>query len=90
MFVDGDDRHDHAVLGQMLAVANDDFLDLFERAGIDADASRRHRLAAIGGVVGEFDRLAVFDQQNFSGNRAHRMRQRGVAEQLAVFAVDRE
>ncbi len=77
VLVDGNDRHDDAVLGEVLAVANDEFLDLFERAGIDADASGGHRFATVGGVVGEFDRLAVFDQQNFFGDRADRVRQRG-------------
>ena len=73
----------------MLAVADDDFLDFLERAGIDADAARGHRFAAVGAVFGEFDRLAVFDQQDFLGHRANRVRQGGVAEELPVFSVNR-
>jgi len=41
MFVDGDDRHHDAILGEMLAVANDELLDFLKRARIDADASSR-------------------------------------------------
>ena len=88
MLVDGDDRHDYAVLGEMLPVAYDEFFDLLERPGIHAHAPRRHRIAPVRGVFGEFYRLAVFDQENFPGHRAYRMRQRGVPEQLAVFPVN--
>ena len=78
MLVDGDDGHDDAVFGQVFPIADDDFVDFLERARIDADAARGDRLAAVGAVVGEFNGLAVFDQQDFLGHRADRVRQGGV------------
>jgi hypothetical protein len=88
VFVDGDDGNDDAVLREMAAVADDDFFDLFERAGIDEDAAGGDGIAAEGAVFGELDGLAIFDKKNFFGNDAELVGERGVAEEMAVFAVD--
>ncbi len=53
-------------------------------------AAGGNRVAAEGAVFGEFDVMAVFHQQNFAGDDAELMCERGVAEQVAIFAVDRD
>src|SRR5579872_6113390 len=72
----------------MLAIADDEFLDLFERAGIDAHATCRHRLATVRTVIGEFNCLTVFNQENFSGDCAYVMRKASMAEKLTIFSVN--
>ena len=76
VFVDGDDGDDHAVFGEVFAVADDDFFDFFEGAGIDQDASCGDRIATVDAVFGEFDALAVFEKKNFAGD-ARRVDGRG-------------
>src|SRR6266566_8248414 len=88
VFVDGDDGHDDAVFGEMLPVANDELLDLFERAGIDQNAARRKRLPAISPLSGKFNWLPIFDEQDFSRHYAKLMRQGCVTKQMPVFAMN--
>jgi hypothetical protein len=88
VFVDGDDRDDDAVFGEMLAVADDDFLDFLKGAGIDADAAGGNGIAAEGAVFGKFEGVAVFENQDFAGYAAKLMGKRGVAEEMAIFAVN--
>src|SRR2546425_1285988 len=88
VFVDGDDRHDDAVFGEVLPVANDELLDLFERAGIDQNAARRKRFPAISALSGKFNWLPIFDEQDFSRHYAKLMRQGCVTKQMPVFAMN--
>src|SRR5260370_653442 len=88
VFVDGDDGDDDAVFGEMLAVADDDFFDFLEGAGIDADASGGHGIAAASAILGEFEGVAVFENEDFAGNAAELISERGVAEEMAVFAMN--
>src|SRR5229473_3261594 len=87
VLVDGDDRHDDAVFGKMFSIADHDVFDFFERTGIHADASCGHRIAPVRAVFREFNLLAVFDEQNFSGHHAQLMRESGVAEKMPKLAV---
>ena len=88
VLIDGDDGDDDAVFGKMLAIADDYFLDFLEGAGIDADAARSDGIAAADAILRELDRLAVFEEEDFAGDAAELMSERGVAEKMAVFAVN--
>src|SRR5579885_117796 len=88
MFVDGDDGDDDAVFGEMAAIADDNLLDFLKRAGINEDAARGDGIAAESGFLGEFDDMAIFKEQDFAGDDAEGMRERGVPEEMAVFSVD--
>src|SRR4029077_4901667 len=88
VFVDGDDGDDDAVFGEMLAVADDHFLDFLEGAGIDADAAGGYGVAAEGAVFGKFEGVAVFENQDFAGYAPKLIGKRGVAEKMAIFAVN--
>ena len=75
----------------MAAVADHYFFDFFERAGIHQHASGGDRLAPVRAAIGgEFDGLAAFQQENLAADGAELLGQRGVAEELAVFAVNRD
>src|SRR5258707_14583537 len=87
MFVDRDNGDDDAVFGEVLAVADDGFFDFFEGAGVDTDAAGGHGIAAEGAVFSEFDRVAVFEDEDFPGDAAELISERGGAEQGAIFAV---
>src|SRR6266850_4544895 len=87
MFIDRNDRHDDAVFGEMFAITDYDVFDFFERTGIHAHASCGHRIAPVRAVFREFNRLAVFDEENFSGHYAQLMRESGVAEKMSELAV---
>src|SRR6266852_2531835 len=87
MFIDRNDRHDDAVFGKMFSIPEYDVFDFFERTRIHADASCGHRIAPERAVFREFNRLAVFDEENFSGNHAQLMRESGVAEKMPKLAV---
>ena len=80
VFVDGDDGDDDAVFGKMLAVADHHVFDFFERAGIDTDAACGYWIAAANAIRGKFDTLAVFQEEDFSGDAAELMGKCGVAE----------
>src|SRR6516225_2136702 len=71
----------------MLALADHRFFDFFERSGINQNAACRDRIAPAHAVLREFDILTVFDEQDFAADYVQLMRQSGVAEQVAVFAV---
>src|SRR6266850_5599970 len=88
MLIDRDDRHDDTIFGKMLSIADYDVFDFFERTGIHAHASGGYRIAPVRAFLGEFDRLAVLDQEDFAGHSAKLMRERGVAEKMPVFAVN--
>src|SRR6266850_7770842 len=88
MFVDRDDGHDDPVFGKMFSIADHDVFDFFERTGIHADASCGHRIAPERAVFREFNRLAVFDEENFSGHHAQLMCESGVAEKMPKLAVN--
>ncbi len=64
------------------------FFDFFEGAGIDEGAACGDGIAAIGAVFGEFDLLAVFHEQDLAATRSELMSERGVPEQMAIFAVN--
>src|SRR6267143_2119654 len=87
MFVDRDDWHDDPVLGKMFSIADHYIFDFFKRTGIHAHASCRHGIAPERAVFREFDLLAVFEEQNFSGHHAQLMRESGVAEKMPKLAV---
>ena len=70
VFVDGNDGDDYAVFGKVFAIADHYIFDFFEGAGIDADAACRDGIAAADTVLREFDALAVFEEENFSGDAA--------------------
>src|SRR5713101_3500385 len=89
VFVNGEDGDDDAGLREVFAVADDDVLDLFERAGVHANAARGYRFGARRAFLGELDGPAVFDEQNLTGDDAELMGQGGVAEELPVLAVNR-
>src|SRR6202035_1512991 len=72
----------------MLAVANDDFLDFLEGAGIDADAAGGYGIAAVGPVFGEFKGVAIFEDEDFAGDAAKLIGERGVTEEMSIFAVN--
>src|ERR1700756_1422753 len=89
VFVDGDDGDDDAVFGEVLAITDDNFFDLFEGAGVHEDAPGSDGIAAIRAVFGELERVAVFENEDFSGNAAKLIRERGVAEEMSILPVDR-
>ena len=70
VLVDGDDGNQDAVFGKVFAVTDYRFLDFFQRAGIYQDTACSYGVAAIGAVFCEFDDLAVFHQENFTGDAA--------------------
>src|SRR5712675_1794081 len=72
----------------MLAIADDDFFDFLEGAGIDADAASSYGIAAMSAVFVEFKSLAIFEEQNFAGDAAELVSERGMAEEMTVFAVN--
>ncbi len=88
MFVDGDDGDDDAVFGEVAAIADDGLFDFFEGAGIDEGAAGGDGIAAVGAVFGEFDLLAVFHEQDLARYDTELMRERGVTEEMAIFAVN--
>src|SRR5882672_10966439 len=88
VLVDRDDRHDDAVFGKMFSIADYDVFDFFKRTGIHAHAACGHWIAPERAVFCEFNLLAVFDKQNFSGHHAQLMRESGVAEKMPKLAVN--
>ncbi len=90
VFVDGEDRNDDAIFGEVAAFANYDLFDFFERAGIDQNAAGRNGIAAAGAVGCEFKDLAGLHEENFAGDGVELLCERGVAEKLAVLAVERD
>src|ERR1700676_1486310 len=88
LFVDGDDGADEAVFGKMAAIADDDFFDFLEGAGIDENASGGDGIAGESAVFVEFEEVTVFEEQDFAGDAAELVSERGVAEEMAIFAVD--
>ena len=68
VFVDGDDGDDDAVFGEVPAVADDNFFNFFERAGIDARTTGGDWVAAVGAVFGEFDDWPSSMKQDFAGD----------------------
>src|SRR5205814_2992414 len=87
VLVDCNDRDDDAVLGEMFAFADDNFLDFFQRTGIDENATGGDRFAAEGAIFVEFDAMAVLEEKDFAGDSTDLMRERSVAEEMAKFAV---
>jgi len=69
VLVDCNDRDDDAVLGEMFAFADDNFLDFFQRTGIDENATGGDRFAAEGAIFVEFDAMAVLEEKNFAGDQ---------------------
>src|SRR5882762_1413373 len=72
----------------MLAIADDDFFDFLEGAGIDANTPSSYGIATLGAVFVEFKSLTIFEEQNFAGDAAELVSERGVAEEMTVFAVN--
>src|SRR5437762_9681175 len=71
----------------MFAFADDNFLDFFQRTGIDENATGGDRFAAEGAIFVEFDAMAVLEEKDFAGDSTDLMRERSVAEEMAKFAV---
>jgi hypothetical protein len=90
VFVDGDDGDDDAVFGEVAAIADDGFFDFFQRTGVDKSAAGGYGVAAIGALFGEFDLLAVFHEQDFARDDAELVGECGVAEEMAIFTVNRD
>ena len=75
----------------MPAVADHHLFDFFERAGIHQHASGRDGLAPMRAAIGrKFHRMAAFQQENLAADCAQLFSQRRMAEQLPVFAVNRD
>src|SRR2546430_10899633 len=72
----------------MFAFAVDNFLDFFQRTGIDENSTCGDRFAAEGAIFVEFDAMTVLEEKNFAGDCADLMRERRVAEEMAKFAVN--
>src|SRR5580692_224791 len=72
----------------MFAIANDDFFDFLERAGIYEDASSGDGIAPGDAVFCKFDALAIFEKKNFAGDDAELMSEGGVAEEMSIFTVN--
>src|SRR6266404_5556969 len=76
-----------SILPVCLSIANHDVFDFFERTGIHAHAARRNGVPPVRAVFREFNLLAVFDEQDFSGHHAQLVRESGVAEKMPKLAV---
>src|SRR6267154_1269319 len=72
----------------MLTIADDDFFDFLEGAGIDADTASSYGIATMGAVFVKFKSLAIFEEQNFAGDAAELVSERGVAEEMTIFTVN--
>src|SRR6267154_1812577 len=72
----------------MLAIADYDFFDFLEGAGIDADTASSYGIAAVGAIFSEFEGVTVFKEQNFSGDAAELIGEGGVAEEMTVLTVN--
>ena len=87
--VDGQDRHDEAVLAEMPAVADDDLSDdVGIGAGVDQDAADRGLAHAPRAQFVELQNVAALDHDDLSDRALHAAGQFGVALELAVFAVN--
>ena len=65
LLVDGDDDHEHAVVGEGSPVAQDDVADIADRQPVDVDVAGGDRGGAPRGAVGEeLDRRAVLDDEH--------------------------
>jgi len=72
----------------MFAVADDHFFDFLERSGVNESAPSGYGIAAEGAVFVEFEAVAVFKKQDFAADAAELMGKGGVAEEMAVFAMN--
>src|SRR5690348_1098480 len=90
IFVNRDDRHHNSIFRQMLPVADYYLFDFFERAGVDAHAPRRHRLAFKRAAFRrKFDGLPGIQQKDFATDRTNLFGKGRVLEKLAIFAMHR-
>src|SRR3972149_4539915 len=91
LLVDGDDDHEHAVVGEGPAVAEDDVPDLADRQAVDEDVAGRDRGGPPGGAVGqELDRLAGLDDEHVLRRDAGLDRQAPMLDLHPELAVDRD
>ena len=86
--VDGDDDHDHALLGEHAAVAQDALADVADDA-VDVQVAGRHPSDRGQSVVGELEHVAVLAQQHVVVGDTHRPPEPGVGDEMAILAVDR-
>ena len=87
--VDRDDDHHHALLGQLLAVAQHAVPDVAHRA-VDVDVAGGHLAVAADPLGVQLDHVAVLAQQHLGRVQAHGEREAGVVHHVAVLAVDRD
>src|SRR5690348_6973989 len=90
MFVNGDDGNDDAVFSEMAAIADNKFLKFFERAGIHAHTADRNGITAECAGSREFNRMPGFNEHDFARDATDLMRERRMAEELAVLAMNRD
>src|SRR5206468_832950 len=85
--VDGDDHHDHPLLGQHLAIAQDAVADVAHDP-VDVQIPGRDRVDEVQPLVGQLDHVAVLGQQDVGRRHAHLHGQAGVMGEVAELAVD--
>ena len=91
LLVHGDDDHEHAVVRERAAVAQDDVADVADRQPVDVDVAGGDRGGPTGGPVGvELDRRAVLDDEHVLRRDARLDRQPTVLDLHPEFAVHRD
>ena len=84
--VDAD--HDHAILGQMLAVPEDHAAHIAHAGAVDQDLTCGDGVRELAGFFGAFDDPADVGDDDIFGIHAHLAGQSGVLLQVPLFAVD--
>ena len=89
LLVHGDHDQEHAIPGQGTTVAQHDVADLADGHTIHIHVAGVHGLPAPGAAVGqELDGLAVLDDEDVPGLKAHVRRQATVLHEHAELAMD--
>ena len=84
----GQDNHNHAVLGQVLAVTQNDATHIAHTVAVHEDTARGDGAVDFGGVGGELHDLADVADDDVVGAHAHLHGQLCVALEMLLLAVD--
>ncbi len=87
--VDRHDDDDHAFTRELLAVSQDDVSDIADAETVDEHDAGLHLAVEFCRVARELKDAAVFVEENVFGGHAEALRELGMADEHAVFAVHR-
>src|SRR5712692_1414008 len=88
-FIDGEDHHQYAILGEHLAVAQDDLSDISDAQAVYKDVATGYMVGDLEGLWSDFDNISILGDDDMVGGNFHGVSQLGMQDELAVFAVNR-